>query len=144
MAKKLSFSIAINLLTENFKKGANQVQSMFGKLKGSVLGFAAVLGVGGASLRGFIETTSGFEAAVSKLSAILGTTPGQIKALTDSAKKLGETTKYTAAEATNLQTELAKLGFTKDEILSATESVLKFAQATDAELRRLPRLRGRP
>lgn len=142
MAKKLSFSIAINLLTENFKKGANQVQSMFGKLKGSVLGFAAVLGVGGASLRGFIETTSGFEAAVSKLSAILGTTPGQIKALTDSAKKLGETTKYTAAEATNLQTELAKLGFTKDEILSATESVLKFAQATDAELAEAAALAG--
>lgn len=142
MAGKLSFSIAINLLTENFKKGTNQVQSMFAKLKGSVLGFAAVLGIGGASLRGFIETTAGFEAAVSKLSAILGTTPDQIKALTDNAKKLGETTKYTAAEATNLQTELAKLGFTKNEILSATESVLKFAQATDAGLAEAAALAG--
>lgn len=142
MAGKLSFSIAINLLTENFKKGTNQVQSMFAKMKGSVLGFAAVLGIGGASLRGFIETTAGFEAAVSKLSAILGTTPDQIKALTDNAKKLGETTKYTAAEATNLQTELAKLGFTKNEILSATESVLKFAQATDAGLAEAAALAG--
>ncbi len=142
MAGKLSFSIAINLLTENFKKGTNQVQSMFAKMKGSVLGFAAVLGIGGASLRSFIETTAGFEAAVSKLSAILGTTPDQIKALTDNAKKLGETTKYTAAEATNLQTELAKLGFTKNEILSATESVLKFAQATDAGLAEAAALAG--
>ncbi|WP_291601997.1 phage tail tape measure protein [Bacteroides sp.] len=142
MAGKLSFSIAINLLTENFKKGASKVQSMFAKMKGSVLGFAAVLGIGGASLRGFIETTAGFEAAVSKLSAILGTTPDQIKALTDNAKKLGETTKYTAAEATNLQTELAKLGFTKNEILSATESVLKFAQATDAGLAEAAALAG--
>ena len=142
MAGKLSFSIAINLLTENFKKGASKVQSMFAKMKGSVLGFAAVLGIGGASLRGFIETTAGFEAAVSKLSAILGTTPDQIKALTDNAKKLGETTKYTAAEATNLQTELAKLGFTKNEILLATESVLKFAQATDAGLAEAAALAG--
>ena len=142
MAGKLSFSIAINLLTENFKKGASKVQSMFAKMKGSVLGFAAVLGIGGASLRSFIETTAGFEAAVSKLSAILGTTPDQIKALTDNAKKLGETTKYTAAEATNLQTELAKLGFTKNEILSATESVLKFAQATDAGLAEAAALAG--
>lgn len=142
MGKKLSFAIAINLLTENFKKGASKVQSMFAKMKGSVLGFAAVLGIGGASLRGFIETTAGFEAAVSKLSAILGTTPDQIKALTDNAKKLGETTKYTAAEATNLQTELAKLGFTKNEILSATESVLKFAQATDAGLAEAAALAG--
>lgn len=142
MAGKLSFSIAINLLTENFKKGASKVQSMFAKMKGSVLGFAAVLGIGGASLRSFIETTAGFEAAVSKLSAILGTTPDQIKALTDNAKKLGETIKYTAAEATNLQTELAKLGFTKNEILSATESVLKFAQATDAGLAEAAALAG--
>ena len=142
MAGKLSFSIAINLLTEQFKRGTNQVQSMFAKMKGSVLGFAAVLGIGGASLRSFIETTAGFEAAVSKLSAILGTTPDQIKALTDNAKKLGETTKYTAAEATNLQTELAKLGFTKNEILSATESVLKFAQATDAGLAEAAALAG--
>lgn len=142
MAGKLSFSIAINLLTENFKKGTSQVQSMFAKMKGSVLGFAAVLGIGGASLRSFIETTAGFEAAVSKLSAILGTTPDKIKALTDNAKKLGETTKYTAAEATNLQTELAKLGFTKNEILSATESVLKFAQATDAGLAEAAALAG--
>ncbi len=142
MAGRLSFSVAINLLTENFKKGANQVQSLFSKMKGSVLGFAAVLGIGGASLRNFIETTAGFEAAVSKLSAILGTTPGQIKALTDNAKKLGETTKYTAAEVTNLQTELAKLGFTKNEILSATESVLKFAQATDSELAEAAALAG--
>ena len=134
MANKLSFSIALSLLTENFKKGTNQVQAMFAKLKGSVLGFAAVIGVGGASLRSFINTTADFEASVSKLSAILGKTPGQIKELTDNAKKLGETTRYTAAEATNLQTELAKLGFTKNEILSATESVLKFAQATDAGL----------
>lgn len=142
MAGRLSFSVAINLLTENFKKGANQVQYLFSKMKGSVLGFAAVLGIGGASLRNFIETTAGFEAAVSKLSAILGTTPGQIKALTDNAKKLGETTKYTAAEVTNLQTELAKLGFTKNEILSATESVLKFAQATDSELAEAAALAG--
>lgn len=89
MAGKLSFSIAINLLTENFKKGASKVQSMFAKMKGSVLGFAAVLGIGGASLRGFIETTAGFEAAVSKLSAILGTTPGSDKSVDRQCKETG-------------------------------------------------------
>jgi len=47
---------------------------------------------------------------------------------------LGATTKYTASEATELQIELAKLGFTRKEILESTEAVLKFAQATGAEL----------
>lgn len=142
MAGKLSFSIAINLLTEQFKRGANQVKSAFDGMKKQILGFAAVLGLGGMGLRNFIEATSEFEASISKLSAILGTAPDKIKALADNAKKLGETTKYTASEAANLQIELAKLGFTKNEILSATESVLKFAQATDAGLAEAAALAG--
>lgn len=142
MAGKLSFSIAVNLITENFKRGANSVNSAFKQMKSSVLGFAAALGIGGAGLRNYIETVGNFEASVSKLSAILGTVPGKIKDLTDNAKKLGETTKYTAAEATNLQIELAKLGFSRDEILATTETVLKFAQATDSGLAEAAALAG--
>lgn len=142
MAGKLSFSIAVNLITENFKRGANSVNSAFKQMKSSVLGFAAALGIGGAGLRNYIETVGNFEASLSKLSAILGTVPGKIKDLTDNAKKLGETTKYTAAEATNLQIELAKLGFSRDEILATTETVLKFAQATDSGLAEAAALAG--
>ena len=75
-----------------------------------------------------------FEYANSRLAAILGTTSNKIKELTSDAQRLGATTKYTASEATELQIELAKLGFTRKEILESTEAVLKFAQATGAEL----------
>lgn len=75
-----------------------------------------------------------FEFANSRLAAILGTTSDKIKELTSDAQRLGATTKYTASEATELQIELAKLGFTRKEILESTEAVLKFAQATGAEL----------
>ena len=83
-----------------------------------------------------------FEFANSRLAAILGTTSDQIKELTLDAKRLGATTKYTASEATELQIELAKLGFTRKEILDATESVLRFAQATGAELGEAASLTG--
>ena len=73
-----------------------------------------------------------FEFANSRLAAILGTTSDNIKELTADAKRLGAMTKYTASEATELQIELAKLGFTRKEVLQATESVLRFAQATGA------------
>ena len=79
---------------------------------------------------------------VYKRQAILGTTSDQIKELTLDAKRLGATTKYTASEATELQIELAKLGFTRKEILDATESVLRFAQATGAELGEAASLTG--
>ena len=83
-----------------------------------------------------------FEYANSRLSAILGTTSDKIKELAADAQRLGATTKYTASEATELQIELAKLGFTRKEIIDATEHVLKFAQATGAELSEAASLAG--
>lgn len=83
-----------------------------------------------------------FEFANSRLAAILGTTSDNIKELTADAKRLGAMTKYTASEATELQIELAKLGFTRKEVLQATESVLRFAQATGAELGEAAALSG--
>lgn len=47
MAGKLSFSIAINLLTENFKKGTNQVKSAFKSMQMQLLTFTAALGAAG-------------------------------------------------------------------------------------------------
>lgn len=83
-----------------------------------------------------------FEAANSKLAAILGTTSNKLKDMAADAKRLGATTKYTASEVTNLQIELAKLGFSRKEILQSTESVLKFAQATGSELPEAAALAG--
>lgn len=81
-----------------------------------------------------INTIKEFEKANSVLAAILGTTSKDIKELTDDARRLGETTSATASQVTELQTELAKLGFTRNEILASTEAVLNFALATGASL----------
>lgn len=83
-----------------------------------------------------------FEFANSNLAAILGTTSDKIKDLTADAQRLGATTKYTASQATELQIELAKLGFTKKEILDSTSAILRFAQATGAELSEAAALSG--
>ena len=55
MASKLSFSIAINLLTENFKKGTNQVKAGLRAIQMQVLTFAAALGAGGLGLSNFVS-----------------------------------------------------------------------------------------
>lgn len=94
------------------------------------------------ALKQGVNTAIEFEAANSKLAAILGTTSDKIKDLKLSARELGATTKYTAAEATNLQIELAKLGFTAVEIQQSTKYVLQFAQATGAELPEAAALAG--
>lgn len=55
MAGKLTFSIAINLLTEQFKRNANQVKAAFRSIQMQVLSMAAALGAGGL---GFAELIS--------------------------------------------------------------------------------------
>lgn len=94
------------------------------------------------AIKSGIHSIVDFEAANSKLAAILGETKTNINELVYDAKRLGATTRYTASEATALQIELAKLGFSKKEILDSTEYVLKFAQATGAELPEAAALAG--
>ena len=55
MAGKLSFSIAINLLTEQFKRGANQVKATFKALQMQILTFLAALGAGGIVLSNLVS-----------------------------------------------------------------------------------------
>ncbi len=75
-----------------------------------------------------------FETANSKLAAVLGTTQKGIENLTKAAIDLGKKTEYTASEVTELQTELAKLGFSQDDIMSMQAGVLKFAAAVGTDL----------
>lgn len=133
------------ILNSEFAPGLSKVGA---GLKGWAAGYigaqAVVSGVVAlfTKLREGVGSVVEFEFANSRLAAILGTTSDQIKELTLDAKRLGATTKYTASEATELQIELAKLGFTRKEILDATKSVLRFAQATGAELGEAASLTG--
>lgn len=104
-------------------------------------GFGTVaLGVVGivSSFVGFLtsglKTMREFEQANADLSTILGVTVKEMKALTDSALSLGRTTEYTASQVTQLQTELAKLGFGQGSIISMQKYVLQFATAMGANL----------
>lgn len=103
-----------------------------------ISGFQKFIGLFKSGVQSIVD----FEAANSKLAAILGTTSNNIKDLTLDAQRLGSATKYTASEATNLQIELAKLGFSRKEILQSTEGILKFAQATGSDLPEAAALAG--
>ena len=125
------------MLKTEMAPGLSQVSA---GLKGWAAGYIGAQAVVGGIVKMFTQLREGvgsiveFEFANSKLAAILGTTADNIKELTTDARQLGATTKYTAAQATELQIELAKLGFTRREILDSTGAILRFAQATGAEL----------
>lgn len=85
-------------------------------------------------LKDSVKTVKDFELGVAKLASVLGTTPEKVQALTDDAKRLGESTIFAASQVSELQTEFAKLGFKEDQILNATEATLNLAAATGSEL----------
>lgn len=95
---------------------------------------AALLAVVVNGFRNAIQTIIDFERENSKLAGILGTSVKGVKELTDEARRLGATTSYTASQVTQLQIELAKLGFAKEEIKAMTPGVLQFAKAVGTDL----------
>lgn len=96
MAGKLSFSIAINFLTENFKKGTNQIKAGFQAMQAQILTFAAALGAGGIGLSNlvtkFIEvakSTNRVTTALKNVSGSMAVFADNQRYLLDLAKKFG-------------------------------------------------------
>ena len=124
---------------KNVSKGFFATLMSFKKIKTVIEGFfleigAKILNSIVGTFKEGIQTIIDFEKANSNLAAVLGTTKANIKDLTDEARRLGATTSYTASQVTQLQTELAKLGFAKGDIISMEEGVLKFAQSVGTDL----------
>lgn len=127
----------LNELTGKTKKAGDALASL-------VKGGAIVSGIRAAAraLSSFATKIADFEQANVNLATVLGKTVGDIKALTDNALDLGRNTEYTASQVTQLQTELAKLGFTEPQILAMTESTLHFATAVGTDLPQAASLAG--
>ena len=89
-----------------------------------------------------IKTMAKFEQAVSKLGAISGATAEGMDKLRAKARELGRTTAYTATEVVGLQVELAKLGFTTDEIINSSGGVLDLAASLGVDLAEAAALTG--
>lgn len=84
-----------------------------------------------------------FNQAQADLASILAdATIPQLKALEDQAKDLGATTTFTASQVSELQKELAKLGFDPKQIEDMTEGVLLLAEATGTELAEAAKVSG--
>lgn len=92
--------------------------------------------------RNSFNTIKDFEQANANLGTILGATKEEMDKLRESALELGRTTEYTASQVTQLQTELAKLGFGPKSIQAMQQPILNFATAVGAKLPDAAKLAG--
>ena len=100
-------------------------------------GIGAVVVAAGALAGLFVAATkkgAEFAKQMSTLKAVSGATAEQMDKLSASAKELGSTTQFTAIQVGELQTEFAKMGFTTNQILDATEATLNLAASMEVGL----------
>lgn len=108
MAGKLSFSIAINLLTENFKRGTNQVKSSFRAMQMQVLTFVAALGAGGIGLSNLVSRFIDVARETNRVTTALKNVSGGMAQFADNQRFLLEMAKRYGLEINALTGNYAK------------------------------------
>lgn len=117
---------AIDLIT-------SPVRGIINLLKNPIFQVGAVLGVS-IGLKDTIETYKDFEAAMSQVQAISGATSTELVKLTNKAKKMGATTKFTAEESAQAFNYMAMAGWKTDDMLNGIEGILSLAAASGEDL----------
>lgn len=108
MAGKLSFSIAINLLTENFKKGTNQVRAGFKAMQMQIVTFAAALGAGGIGLSNLVSRFVDVARETNRVSTALKNVSGSMSQYADNQRFLVDMAKKYGLEINALTGNFAK------------------------------------
>lgn len=124
--KKIDSSLGLNQ-----RNVGNYISGLAGLGKQLIGAFGIIGGVAlfANTIKGSAKNVIEFESAQSELSAILGVNKKEMKDLTSLTLELGATTSFTAIQTTKASTELAKLGFTSEEIQKSLKGVLDGAVA---------------
>ncbi|MCM1104895.1 MAG: phage tail tape measure protein [Clostridium sp.] len=122
-----------NITMRAFDFVTSPVRGIINLLKNPVFQVGAVLGVS-SGLKDTIETYKDFEAAMSQVQAISGATSAELTDLTNKAKEMGSTTKFTAAESAEAFNYMAMAGWKTKDMLSGIEGILSLAAASGEDL----------
>jgi TP901 family phage tail tape measure protein len=122
------------VMTREFRQADGAAQRLNTSIRATAASMGALaLAVGvGAGLSQGIQTISGFSQAMSTLRAITQGTAAEMIALEAVAKELGSTTRFSATQAADAMTELARAGFTVTQVLAGIGPTLSAAQAGGA------------
>lgn len=117
--------------TQRADKHVNALRKSLAFLRNALVVVASVRVFGG-----LIRTLANFAQEMSTVRAISGATETQFKALREEAKRLGATTRFSATEAAQGMTFLARAGFNVQQVMAAIGPVLTLAQAGNLSLAR--------
>ena len=81
-----------------------------------------------------VEVGETFDSSMSKVQAISGATADEMVTLEDKARKMGETTKFTATEAGDAFGYMAMAGWKTEDMLNGIDGIMNLAAASGADL----------
>lgn len=121
--------------------GTGQAASTFGEVLKANIASEAILG----ALRKLVDglrqaaaycysTGSAFEAGMSKVAAVSGASADDLARLTEKAKELGSSTKFTATETAEAMNYMAMAGWKTEQMLDGIDGVLGLAAASGTDL----------
>lgn len=109
------------------------VRGILNLLRNPVFQAGAALGIS-VGLADTIHTFQSFEAAMSQVEAISGATAAEMGKLTDKAREMGATTKFTATESAQAFNYMAMAGWEAEDMLGGIEGILNLAAASGTDL----------
>ena len=128
VGKGMTFKMVARLVTKDFEKGIGKLKrqlSIFGNfLKGAfTIGSITMFG------KAMVEASMEFEDAMARVKSVCNATTEEMQMMTAEARKMGETTRYTATEAAKAMENLVRNGLSAQQATKALSSVLQLAQA---------------
>ncbi len=118
--------------TEKFRKSMDKVGKGM-KNVGSKMTMGLTLPIAGFAAYG-LKASADFTSGMAELAAKLGKPQEEIDVLSQKAQHLGRTTQFSASEALAAMIDLAKKGFSTEQIDGMTGSILNLAGAQKTEL----------
>lgn len=121
--------------SEDFgKKSTNAINTLAAAL--AAAGVSRALGEIADILKECVSASAGFEEAMSAVKALSGANAAEFQKLSEMAKQMGETTKYTAAESAEAFQYMALAGWNTEEMLEGIAPILNLATAANMDLAR--------
>lgn len=127
-------ALVVKRRLEDVGKGAQKAGGGV-KLLRTALGGLAAVGVT-AALTKSVKTMASFGQEMSTVAAVTKATSTQLETMTAAARELGATTRFSATQAAEGMTFLARAGFSTEQVLASIGPTLNLAQAGALDLGR--------
>lgn len=128
---KKTWKEAFNGIGDFAKQGFGVLKSAAETAVKAITGVSAAIGTVTAAS---VKVGSSFEAEMSKVASISGSTSEELAALTDKAKEMGAKTKFSASESAEAMEYMAMAGWKTGAMLEGIEGIMNLAAASGEDL----------